>query len=147
MLLLLSGAILGIATDRLWLSPRSIEGMSLTADAMAARLGLSAEEEERLSILLDSLHVEIAAAIPHGPDSLRAATAAAHLRIEASLPEPARPAFHGWMQEHHEHMRHRMHLGPMAPGMMRGGGAMDGTGMDRPGMDGPGASMDLPETR
>jgi len=124
-LLVFSGAILGIAADRLWLSPRTSEARPLTADAMAAHLGLSAEEEERLSILLDSLHGEIAAAIPYGPDSLRTATNAAHLMIEAALPGPARPAFHDWMQDHHEHMRHLMHLGPMSPGMMRGGGGME----------------------
>ena len=112
LLLILAGAALGIVVDRLWLSAPA-EGMSLTATAMAERLGLGPEDEARLIVLLDSLHAEVAAAAVDGPEALRAATGAAHGRIASSLPPESRPAFHLWMQEHHEHMMHQMGLGPM----------------------------------
>jgi hypothetical protein len=118
LLLLATGAVLGIGVDRLWLSPTHAEGMSLTPAAMSERLGLTSEEEARLSVLLDSLHDVMTAAAAEGPDALRAATASAHRRIEASLRPESRPAFHGWMQEHREHMMRRMHPGPMSRGMM-----------------------------
>lgn len=110
-LLVLAGAALGIVVDRAWLSPPPIEAMSLTASAMSDRLGLSPGEEARLNVLLDSLHSEVMAAAVEGPDALRAATDAAHRRIEASLPAESRPAFHAWMQEHHEHMMRQMRGG------------------------------------
>ncbi|MEX2048540.1 MAG: hypothetical protein WEB90_03085 [Gemmatimonadota bacterium] len=115
-LLLLTGAALGITVDRVWLSAPPIESMSLTAGAMSERLGLSPEEAERLSVLLDSLHAQVAAAAVNGPEALRAATDAAHRRIEASLPTESRPAFHSWMQEHREHMMQQMRMGPMMHG-------------------------------
>jgi hypothetical protein len=102
----------------------------LTAGTMAERLGLSRAEEQRLSALLDTLHAEIGAAAAFGPDSLQAATDAAHRRIEASLPPPARVGFHAWMQEHHEQMRHRMLLDPASSGTMHRSGA-PGPGTDR----------------
>jgi hypothetical protein len=111
-LLILAGAGLGIAVDRLWLSAPD-EGMSLTAEAMSERLGLDPEVEARLTVLLDSLHAEVAAAAVEGPEALRAATDAAHARIAAFLPPESRPAFHLWMQEHHEQMMRQMGLGPM----------------------------------
>jgi hypothetical protein len=120
-LLVLTGAVLGIAADRALFSPAPIEAMSLTPEALAERLGLSPGEAARLGALLDSLHGDVTAAAADGPEALRAATEAAHRRIEASLPPESRPAFHSWMQEHREHMMHRMHPGAMGPGMMRDG--------------------------
>ncbi len=112
-LLLLTGAALGIVVDRVWLSSPAVGEMSLTAMALAERLGLAPEEEARLSVLLDSLHVEVTAAAADGPEALRAATDAAHAAIAASLPAESRPAFHAWMQEHHEHMMRQLGMGPM----------------------------------
>jgi hypothetical protein len=116
-LLLLTGAFLGVSVDRVWLSPPPAEAVSLTAGAMSERLGLSPEEEARLNLLLDSLHTEVMAAALDGPEALRVATEDAHRRIEASLPPEARPAFHAWMQEHHEHMMRQMRSGPMMHGV------------------------------
>jgi len=107
-LLLVTGALLGIAIDRVWLSPPPTESMSLTAGAMSERLGLSSEQEARLVVLLDSLHAEVLAAAAAGPEALRSATDAAHRTIDASLPPESRPAFHAWMQEHREHMMTQM---------------------------------------
>jgi hypothetical protein len=120
-LLVLTGAVLGIAADRALFSPAPIAAASLTAEALSERLDLSAGDAARLGALLDSLHGEVTAAAADGPETLRAATEAAHRRIEASLPPDSRPAFHAWMQEHREHMMHRMHPGAMGPGMMRDG--------------------------
>ena len=123
--LLLTGAVLGVTADRLWFSPGVAEAIpSLTAQGMADRLGLSAQDEARLNALLDTLHQEVLASVAEGPESLRAATDAAHRRIEASLPPEARSGFHGWMREHHEQMMHQMNpgrvgRGPMGPGMHR----------------------------
>lgn len=131
LLLLLAGAALGIAADRVLFSPAPIEAMSLTAEALSERLGLSADEAARLDALLDSLHGAVTEAAADGPEALRAATEAAHRQIEASLPPDARPAFHAWMQERRDHMMHRMHPGAMGPGMMRGGGMGSGPGAPR----------------
>jgi dienelactone hydrolase len=121
-LLVLTGAVLGIAADRALFSPAPIEAMPLTAEALSERLDLSAGEAARLGALLDSLHGEVTEAAADGPEAFRAATEAAHRQIEASLPPGSRPAFHAWMQEHREHMMHRMHPDARRPGMMRGGG-------------------------
>jgi len=121
-LLLLTGAVLGITADRIWRSPPSMEAAPLTAGAMSERLGLTPEEGARMALLLDSLHGEVTAAAVAGPEALRAATEAAHRRIEASLPPESRSAFHAWMQEHRDHMIYRMHSGPMGPGMRHRGG-------------------------
>ncbi|MEQ1858050.1 MAG: hypothetical protein ABL963_16465 [Longimicrobiales bacterium] len=115
LLLIVAGAALGIVVDRLWLSAPADE-MSLTAGAMADQLGLTPEDEARLVVLLDSLHTEVTAAAAAGPDALRRATDAAHMRIAASLPPESRSAFHGWMQEHHEHMMQQMGMGSMMHG-------------------------------
>jgi hypothetical protein len=131
--LLLIGAVLGIAVDRAWLSPAPTGEMSLTASAMSARLGLDANEEARLNILLDSLHAEVTAAANEGPEALRAATRSAHRQIEAFLPPDSRPEFHMWMREHREHMMQTMHPGGMGPGMMGRGMMGPGSGMrERP---------------
>jgi len=111
-LLLVAGAIMGIALDRLWLSPRSTQATPLTAAAMSDRLALAPADQARITALLDTLHREISAAMAHGPDSVRAATDAAHRRIEASLPPEARPEFRAWMLGHQQHMMQRLHLGP-----------------------------------
>jgi hypothetical protein len=115
-LIFLTGAAIGVVVDRVWLSPPAVEGMSLTATALADRLGLAPQEEARLNVLLDSLHVEVTAAAADGAEALRAATDAAHRTIAASLPRESRPAFHEWMQEHHEHMMRQLGMGPMMHG-------------------------------
>ena len=114
-LLLVTGGAMGVVVDRLWLSPTEAAAARLTAEAMAARLGLSSEDEAHLRILLDSLHAEILAAVQQGPDSLHAAVRDARLRIEAALPVDARAEFREWIQEHHQQMR-RMHGGRRAHG-------------------------------
>jgi hypothetical protein len=122
LLLLVTGAALGVAADRLWVAPaQAADGRALTPDAMSARLGLSDAEAARLSTLLDSLHTTVTAAAAEGPTALRAATDAAHRRIEASLRPESRPAFHSWMQESRDHMMQRMRPGAMHPGMMHPG--------------------------
>ena len=109
-LLLVSGGIMGVVVDRLWLSPPELQAAPLTAEGMATRLGLSSEDEARLRVLLDSLHAEIVGAVQQGPDSLRVAVRDAQHRIEAALPVDARAEFREWIQEHHQQMR-RMHGG------------------------------------
>lgn len=109
-LLLVSGGIMGVVVDRLWLSPPELQAAPLTAEAMATRLGLSSDDEAHLRVLLDSLHAEIVTAVQQGPDSLRAAVRDAQHRIEAALPAEARAEFREWIQEHHQQMR-RMHGG------------------------------------
>ena len=112
-LLVVSGGVIGILVDRLWLSPPEAQATALTPDAMAAHLGLSAAEQAHLRTVLDSLHAEL---FGQGADSLPTAVRNAQLRIEAALPPDARPGFRAWMQEHHEQLRHRMHRGPPGPG-------------------------------
>lgn len=119
-LLLLTGAVLGVTVDRLFNAAPPVEARSLTAGAMAERLGLSPDEEARLTLLLDSLHVELMSAEAGGPETLRLATHAAHRRIEAWLPDHARPAFRAWIQEHREHMMQHMRDHPGGAGMMPG---------------------------
>ena len=126
LLLLVAGAALGVAADRLWIAPAQAEGLALTPEAMSERLGLSDAEAARLSTLLDSLHMVVTSAAAEGPEALRAATNAAHLRIEASVRPESRPAFHSWMQEHREHMMQRMRPGTMHRGMMHPGAPMRG---------------------
>jgi hypothetical protein len=110
-LLLLAGGVSGVLVDRLWLLPRTAEPMPLTARAMAARLGLSPAEEARMSALLDSMHVEVATAAHHGPDSLAATARRVHARVESTLPSHARPAFRAWMHEHHQQLMRRIGSG------------------------------------
>jgi len=126
LLLLVAGAALGVAVDRLWVAPAQAEGLALTPDAMSARLGLSDAEAAGLRTLLDSLHTTVTGAAAEGPVALRAATDAAHRRIEASLRPESRPAFHSWMHENREHMMQRMRRGAMYPGMVHPGAPMPG---------------------
>lgn len=121
LLLVLIGAALGITADRLMHTPTSVTPTPLTADAMAAQLGLSPEAEARLRALVDTLNVGVVAAMADGPAALMAATHDAHLRIEASLPEQSRPAFHAWMQQQHTQMMSRMQ------GMRPGAGGLPGS--------------------
>lgn len=137
LLLLFAGAALGVAADRLRLAPAASESLALTPDAMSERLDLSDAEAARLSTLLDSLHGVVTAAAAEGPEALRAATDAAHRRIEASLRPESRPAFHSWMQEHREHMMQLMRSGTMSPGMMHPGAPMRG-GSEAPEVPPPG---------
>jgi hypothetical protein len=122
-LLFVTGSAMGALVDRLWLSPRETHGTPLTAEAMAARLGLSSAKEAQLRTLLDSLRGEIHAVVQRAPDSLGTAARNAQLRIEAVLPPDARPEFRAWMQEHHAQMMGRMHGSPMDHGRMHGRGS------------------------
>lgn len=108
-LLVVAGGVGGVLMDRFWLSSPRVEPSPLTADAMAARLGLSSAEKAHVRALLDSLHVEILAAAQHGPDSLRPAVLNATQRIEAALPPSARPEFRAWIDEHHRQLMGRTH--------------------------------------
>ena len=114
-LLLLAGMALGIVVDRVILTPAPADASALTVESLAERIDLSTDQAGRLRALLDSLHPGVMAAAGGGPDSLRAATEAAHRRIEAALPPGSRQEFRTWMQEHREHMMRRMH------GRMMGG--------------------------
>lgn len=110
LLLLLTGAALGVAADRLWLrSPPDAVAAPLTVDAMARSLELAPAERARVQRLLDSLEVEVAAASRAGPDSLRAVARRARTRLEDALPPGARSEFRQWMQSHHQRMMERMH--------------------------------------
>jgi hypothetical protein len=133
--LLVAGGVLGILVDRHWLSPSPVEANPLTADAMAARLGLSSSEAARVQALLDSLHVDIHGAIPHGPDSLQSAIRDAQRRIEEALPPDARSEFRVWIREQHEHtMEHiadRIRGGRTDHGAGHGRGARGAHGDDR----------------
>jgi hypothetical protein len=121
LLLLLTGAALGVAADRLWLTgPPEAGGVPLTVDAMARSLDLSPEERARVQQLLDSLEVEVAAASRAGPDSLRTVARRARTRLEDALPAGARSEFRQWMQGHHQWMMERMH-GPGGMPMHRDG--------------------------
>jgi hypothetical protein len=124
--LLVAGGVVGVLVDRHWLSPPALEANPLTADAMAARLGLSSAEAAHVRALLDSLHADIHAAVRHGPDSLQAAIRNAQQRIEEALPPEARPEFRAWIQEQHEHtMEHttdRMRGGRLDHGPAHGRG-------------------------
>lgn len=121
LLLLLTGAALGIAADRLWLTGPSEAGAApLTVDAMARFLDLSPADRARVQRLLDSLEVEVAAASRAGPDSLRTVARRARTRLEDALPAGARSEFHQWMQSHHQRMMERMH-GPGGMPMHRDG--------------------------
>jgi hypothetical protein len=118
-LLLLTGGVMGVLVDRLWLSPHEAHATPLTAEAMAARLGLSSAQGAHLRALLDSLRGEIHAVVQRAPDSLGTAVRNAQLRIEAALPPRARSEFRAWMQEHHTRMMDRMHDGPVDHGRMQ----------------------------
>jgi hypothetical protein len=131
--LFLAGGVTGVTADRLWLNPSPLDAMPLTADAMADRLELSPAQTTQVRELLDSLHAEIAAVVIESPDSLPSVVQRAQLRIEATLPAASRSEFRAWMQEHHQHMRSRLHGGVM--GAIHGGapeGAHDGGRGGRP---------------
>jgi hypothetical protein len=117
-LLLFTGAVLGIIVDRNLLSPRELDASPLTAEALGARLGLSAEEEAQLRVLLDSLHAELMTAAELSPDSLRIMVRLAHRRIEAVLPPHTRADFRAWIHEHHQQLR-RLHGRPVDHGSDR----------------------------
>lgn len=108
-LLLVAGGVMGVVADRLWRSAAETHATPLTADAMAAHLGLSSPEEAELRALLDSLDTEIRAVVQRDPDSLRTVVQSAHRRIEAALPADARAGFRAWMHEHHLQLMSRMH--------------------------------------
>jgi hypothetical protein len=116
------GAALGVLADRLWLFPSKAEAQPLTAEAMALRLELSPDEEERLRDLLESLHAEVLSVVENNPGSLRAAVRDAQHRIEATLPPEALPEFHAWIREHHEQLMGRMHGASMTHTRSHGDG-------------------------
>jgi hypothetical protein len=124
--LLLAGGLLGVLVDRLWLFPRGVEAMPLTAQALAARLDLGPSEEAQIRALLDSIHAEVMAAAQQGADSLRTTARSAHLRLEAVLPPDTRPEFRAWMQDHHRWMMERI-----SDARLHGPGSMgrEGSGM------------------
>lgn len=138
-LLLVTGGILGVTADRLWIrGPSEVEAAPLTVDAMARSLNLAPGDRARVGRLLDSLEVEVARAARSGPDSLRSVARRARVRLEGALPPGARPEFRRWMQLQHRRMMERMH-GPGTTPMHRDGmGPMhrDGGGMMRPGEGG-----------
>jgi hypothetical protein len=106
-LLLLAGVALGVLLDRAVLLPRQLVARPLTAEALAADLGLAAAEEARIRVLLDSMHADVMAAAAGGPEALAAAARSAHERIEAALPPHARVGFREWVQLHHRQMMER----------------------------------------
>jgi hypothetical protein len=120
-LLLVTGGVMGVLVDRLWLSPPEVQAAPLTAESMAERLSLSSAEEARLRALLDSLHAEIVTVVERGPDSLRAAVRNAQHRIEGALPADRRTEFRAWMREHHDQVIGRMHDGMVDHGEMHEG--------------------------
>lgn len=120
--LLVTGAVLGIAIDRLWLRTPEPDGPPLTAEAMAESLELTSSEEARVRRVLDSLEVTISGAAGAGPDSLHAAAHRARMRLEKALPPRARPEFRRWMERHHRRMMEEMHGG--------GGHPHDGDGTE-----------------
>ncbi len=69
-LLLLTGALLGIALDRLWFRAPA-NAMELTVSELSEHLDLAPAEETRMRALLDSIEPDIAAATAHGVDSLQ----------------------------------------------------------------------------
>lgn len=118
-LLLVTGAVMGILVDRMWLAPPEVEATPLTADALVTDLGLSPSDAANVHALLDSLHAEIGMAMQEDPDSLTPLVRDAQRRIEEALPPDVRPAFRDWMRAHHEQMRGRMH----GPDRMTGRGS------------------------
>lgn len=134
-LLLVTGAVLGITVDRLWLSgPPAAGAAPLTVDAMARSLDLTPDDRARVRRVLDSLEAEVAEAARSGPDSLRSVARRARARLEGALPPDARPRFRQWMQVRHRQMMERMHgsgMGPMhEDGMGPGMGPMHEEGME-----------------
>lgn len=121
--LLVTGAVLGIAIDRLWLRPPEPGGAPLTAEAMAESLELTSSEEARVRRVLDSLEVTISEAAGAGSDSLHAAAHRARMRLEQALPPRARPEFRRWMERHHRRMMEEMHGGGGHPDHGEGTGS------------------------
>ncbi len=108
-LLVVAGMALGIVVDRALLTPPPADAGALTVESLADHIDLSPAEAARLRTLLDSLHTGVMAAAAEGPEALRAATQAAHRRIEESLDPGVRPEFRGWLEQHRRHMMRRMH--------------------------------------
>jgi hypothetical protein len=116
-MLFVSGALVGIVSDRVVLRPAPLAATPLTVNAMVDHLGLSESESARVRVLLDSLHTELARVLVENPDSLRVSVHEIRDRIEAALPESARVEFREWILEHHQSMiggtQHRaLHGGP-----------------------------------
>lgn len=109
LMLLLAGALAGIAIDRLILMPRPAAAAPLTAEGMADQLGLGPADQARIRALLDSMHTEILeAASRFGPAGMLATASSAHERIEAALPPELLPRFRAWMEEHHRQLMDRV---------------------------------------
>lgn len=134
-LLLMTGAALGITVDRLWLTgPPAAGAAPLTVDAMARSLDLAPGDRARVRRVLDSLEAEVAEAARSGPDSLRSVARRARARLEGALPPDARPRFRQWMQVRHRQMMERMHGTGMGPMHGEGMGPMHPEGMGMGGM-------------
>jgi hypothetical protein len=129
LMLVLAGAAMGVLVDRTWVRPREAVALPLTVQGMVEHLGLTGADEARVRALLDSMHADVLTAAEQGPEALAEAARAAHGRLEAALPEDARPGFRSWMEAHHRQMMERMQgggIGPMHdPGAHR---AAPGTG-------------------
>jgi hypothetical protein len=107
--LVLAGALSGIAIDRLLLVPRPAAAAPLTARGMADQLGLGPAEEARIRSLLDSMHTEVLeSAARSGPDGMLASVRDAHARLEAALPPELLPRFRVWMEDHHRQLIDRL---------------------------------------
>lgn len=119
-LLLLTGAALGVTVDRLWVAGADdAVAAPLTFDAMAQSLELDPGQRERVRAVLDSLERDVAAAAAAGPDSLRATARRARQRLHDVLPPDRRPAFRRWMRLRHRQMMERMHPEGRPPMHMR----------------------------
>lgn len=113
--LLLTGAVLGIVVDRLWLAGSPAAAAPLTVEAMVADLELEPETEMQVRALLDSMHPVMLGAAQAGPDSLMVTARGVHARLREILPPELRPELRGWMGEHHRRM-----MEGLGPRHMRG---------------------------
>jgi len=116
-LLVVLGAILGVAVDRTLLrAPAAAAVAPLTFEAMAEDLDLDTLARERVRARLDSLDATVTRAAQLGADSLRAAARQAHHELEAALPDDRRQEFSAWMDRHRTQMMSRMRGGGMHGG-------------------------------
>jgi len=109
-LLVLAGALLGVAVDRTWIRPPArTASQALSVEGMARSLDLDPATRRRVASLVDSMDAAILRAARSSPDSLRMRAREARQRIEAVLPPDRVPEFRRWMREHHRSMMRRMH--------------------------------------
>lgn len=109
-LLVLAGALLGVAVDRTWIRPPAgTASPGLSVEGMARSLDLDPDTRRRVASLVDSMDAAILRAARSSPDSLRMRAREARQRIEAVLPPDRVPEFRRWMREHHRSMMRQMH--------------------------------------